>query len=85
MTRTGQPERVVFRKWRSNGDVLALFPDVQADRFGHVNSYEHVGQHGAAEYANCVRLTTPAKPREYAALKAELEGIGYKLRVAKRR
>jgi len=71
---------VVFRKWK-DGDILALFPKEIADSNGNCMSYEHVGQHGAAAYGGCVYKTKPAKPSEYAALKRELEGIGYNLDV----
>jgi hypothetical protein len=30
------------------GEVIALFPDIEADNKGNVQSYMHVGQHGAA-------------------------------------
>lgn len=74
---------VVFRKWRDGGDVLALFPGVPAGR-RLCSSYQHVGQHGGADYSSCISRTRPAKPGEYAELKRELEAIGYSL-VVKRR
>ena len=46
--------------------------------------YEHIGQHGYCNTAHLVRITTPAKPRQYSALKKELEMIGYKVRVVPR-
>lgn len=77
--------RVIFRVW-SNGDVLALFPDLPADVNGlHVTSYEHVGQHGAADYAGCIGRTRAARPDEYAALAKELTSIGYRLNIRRRR
>ncbi len=73
---------VIFRKWPC-GDVLALFPQVPADLNGALcASYEHVGQHGGADYYHCIAKTKPALPSEYATLKAELEKIGYCLNVA---
>lgn len=80
---------VVFRVWKSGtgaGDVIALFPGVNWDA-GHYalcTSYEHVGQHGGANYASVIRRTRPATPAEYADLRRELEGIGYALDVRKR-
>ena len=65
--------RVIFRKW-SNGDVIALFPDIDAGG-GYCSSYEHIGQHGGADYALVVAATKPAT--EYADLLAELKGLGY--------
>lgn len=73
---------VVFRKW-PNGELMALFPTLEHDRH-HCMSYEHVGQHGGADYTGCIARTDAAKPDEYAELKSELERIGYKLDVRTR-
>lgn len=71
---------------RGNGSgVLALFPFIEATRGGSCLSYEHVGQHGAANYTGCIAATVVAKPSEYAPLKRELETIGYVLEVRTRR
>jgi hypothetical protein len=43
----------------------------------------HIGQHGAAD-PHIVHDTRPARPHEYASLKAELERIGYRLTVRRR-
>lgn len=76
---------VVFRVWTKEDDaVTALFPTLK-EHGGYVQSYMHVGQHGAASYSGVVAASRPAKPAEYAALKRELESIGYKLRVIERR
>jgi hypothetical protein len=76
--------KVVFRKW-ANGDILALFPEVPADAAGHqCQSYEHVGQHGGADYFLCLNKTRPAQPNEYQSLKSELEAIGYCLQPIRR-
>ena len=75
--------KVIFRKFR-NGDVIALFPQIAgscADYGCSMQSYMHIGQHGAAD---CVTITKPAIPEEYADLKSELEGIGYELKIVKR-
>lgn len=74
-------QRVIFRKWKDTGSVIAFFPD-QKD--GHyIGSYEHVGQHGNATYPN--PQTVPAKPQEFASLLAELRSIGYDdLRIVRR-
>jgi hypothetical protein len=66
-------ERVIFRKWKGNGGVIAFFPD-QPDG-PYLTSYEHIGQHGRASYPN--PQTELATPEEYAPLLAELRSIGY--------
>lgn len=68
---------VVFRRWREKGGtVFALFPlDVEGP--GLVSSFEHVGQHSAANYAGCIARSRPVTPAEYADLKRELESKPY--------
>ena len=75
--------RVIFRKW-SNGDVLALFPELDAGDY-LCDSYMHVGQHGGADYIGCVAQTTLATPDEYQPLAVELASIGYDLDIKQRR
>ena len=85
MERDTEITKVVFRKFKQGGDILALFPEIPADMNGHCQSYQHIGQHGAADFYHCIHtLTVPAKPAEYADLKAELEGRGYNLQVIQR-
>jgi hypothetical protein len=69
---------VVFRKWKDGGYVIAFFP-LEAETKGLCSSYEHVGQHGCADYKLCLGRTLPATQKEYAGLKRELEGLGYNL------
>jgi hypothetical protein len=82
------PIPVLFRKWRKSGDVIALFPTVLADCSGggSVESYEHVGQHGGADFFGIMRESRPAKPKEYASLARELRAapFRYRLKVVKR-
>lgn len=74
------PIRVVFRRWRDGGGVIALFPELPADIHGiYCDSYMHVGQHGGADYHGVVHHTDPASPEESATLTAELTRIGYRL------
>jgi hypothetical protein len=83
---------VIFRKWKKSehiagaGNIIALFPTIVADMSPyHCQSYEHVGQHGAAEPNNVMQMTTSATPSEYADLLKELHKIGYRnLKVVKR-
>lgn len=74
---------VVFRVDRG-GEVFALFPTLLADPSGNVTSYQHIGQHCAADYGLCIAKSKPATPAQYAALLEELTGIGYCLRVVRR-
>jgi hypothetical protein len=76
-----EADTVVFRKWKENGDVIALFPELPADLYGdYCDAYEHVGQHGRADYHGVVQHTKPCSPDDAADLVAELRTIGYKLR-----
>lgn len=79
---TDEVTPVVFRKWPKSegGEILALFPADEEGQY-RVGSYIRMGGHGAADYLICMQTTKPAKPEEYADLKAELERIGYKLKV----
>ena len=69
----------MFRVW-PDGGILAMFPNCpECNRC--VMSYEHVGQHGGANYEGCIKITTPATVAEYTPLLRELESIGYSLEV----
>jgi hypothetical protein len=78
------PIKVIFRKFK-NGAILALFPYELEDDRGSVLSYQHVGQHGEADYNHCLDITKPATPREYAELLSELNRIGYAVTVITRK
>lgn len=82
--RKGDP--VVIRVWKSDpDDVFALFPTDPADNYGrYCTSYQHVGQHGSADYHHCIRNSRPATRREAATLLAELRRIGYRPHVLQR-
>lgn len=74
-------QRVVFRKFKDGGEIVAFFLD-QPEPFG-CTSYMHVGQHGGGNYPNT--FTVAATPEEYKDLLAELKSIGYDdLRIVKR-
>ena len=75
---------VIFRKYRVSGEIIALMPHEVVDFEGNVNSYMHVGQHGAADFVGVVANTVPATDSECADLKSELESIGYDVNVCKR-
>jgi hypothetical protein len=75
---------ITFRKF-SNGEIIAVMPHEVCDYKGNVNSYMHIGQHGAADYNHIISTTKLATPRDYATLLNELEGIGYNVRVIAKR
>lgn len=76
---------VVFRVWKKGGEVIALFPSIPASVSGNLcQSYQHIGQHGGADYQHVIYKTTPARHEEYYDLMKELEGIGYNLKIQKR-
>ena len=80
-----QTDVVVFRRWRETGGVIALFPELPADLGGdHCDAYEHVGQHGGADFHGVVQHTKPCSPDDAADLVAELRTIGYRLRPVRR-
>jgi hypothetical protein len=76
---------VVFRRFKDGGDIIALFPEEIADAAGNCMSYQHIGQHGAADYSGCIAASVPASDAEFSELKRELEAIGYRLKVRRRR
>ena len=75
--------KVIFRKF-TDGEIIALFPQIPANNTYNCMSYLHVGQHGAASPAILCRSTKPALPDEYALLEDELTQIGYDLKITKR-
>lgn len=77
--------KVIFRKFKQGGDIIALFPE-QTNRNNYmVASYMHMGQHSDADYDSVISQTTPTTESEYAYLLAELISIGYEdLRVMKK-
>ena len=75
--------KVIFRKFREGGDVIAFFPEVPGTYNPHTClSYMHLGQHGAASAG--AGDTLPATPHDYAGLYRELQGLGYELEVIQR-
>lgn len=75
--------KVIFRKFKTGGDVIAIFPEIQ-DGYGTVLSYQHIGQHGAC-CINFSSFTVPANGTEIRPLLKELKSIGYTdLKIVKR-
>jgi len=78
---------IVFRVDTSKdfkGTVFALFPHEVADHKGHVNSYQHIGQHSGADYRGCIATSKLATPMQYADLIAEMESLGYDINIVKK-
>lgn len=77
--------KVIFRKFRDNGEIIALFPDMPGTMDPWTCScYMHLGQHGTAG-PGIIKDTVPASPGEYGELFDELVYIGYDdLKVMKR-
>lgn len=72
--------KVVFRKFKDGGDIVAVFPrDLGTNSPYTCGSYMHVGQHGSADPNGVVSITKLATPAEYAPLARELKGLGYNL------
>lgn len=69
--------KVLFRKFKQGGDIIALFPE-QTNRNDYtIASYMHIGQHSNADYDSVISQTIPAKEGEYVNLLTELKNIGY--------
>jgi hypothetical protein len=78
-------ETVVFRRWKDTGDIIALFPEIPADLLGHYClSYEHICQHGAANFERVMRHSKDVSPVESAGLARELALLGYDLKPIRR-
>ena len=81
--------KVIFRAWnvgKFRGDVIALFPELPGTRSPcSCMSYEHIGQHGAADYEHVIASTRPILfGHECRSLASELRGLGYNLDIVQR-
>ena len=75
---------VVFRAFREDGEVIALFPyELGNNNAGTMMSYMMVGQHGSADMM-IVQGTRPATQSEFAPLARHLTQIGYNLKILKK-
>jgi hypothetical protein len=74
------PVLVIYRRWKSDPrSIIAIFPELPGTNDHHTcMTYETVGQHGHGHFRSMIRRTVPTTPREYAALRGELERIGYR-------
>lgn len=67
------------------GVVFAIFPHEVCDNKGNVTTYQHVGQHSSGCYQTMVKKSRLATESESKDLLAELESIGYNVKVVKKR
>jgi len=80
--------KVVFIKCKEDGEITAIFPGLperaivshgkELDRI--YQCYAHIGQHGTAAKSWALDQLL-ATPEEYAPLLAELQAIGYNVKV----
>lgn len=79
--------KVIFRKFKDDGEIIAIFPEIPGDNSVFTcQSYQHVGQHGQANELlfEDDEFTLLAKPKEYQDLLDELKSIGYNLKVVEK-
>jgi hypothetical protein len=80
-----QETLVIFRRWRDSGSIIALFPELPSDYQGYFcDAYEHVGQHGGADFHGVIQATKPVTNDDARDLIEELTRIGYRLKSIKR-
>ena len=80
LTESADKTKVIFRKDKEDGDIIAVFPEDKQDN-GMIGCYAHIGQHSTMSL-DYYKKTIPATPEEYKDLKAELENkVGYNLEV----
>lgn len=76
--------KVIFRKDKKCGEIVAMFPAVAGTNdLWTCSCYVHLGQHGSAS-VDYVRASRLAKPAQYRPLANELRRIGYKLGIRRR-
>lgn len=82
LTKSPKRTKVLFRKFKKGGDIIAIFPQEPWTNDPHTCiSYQHLGQHGQCSPDLLRDITVTAKPEEYAPLWRELVSIGYSLAI----
>lgn len=81
MKKNTEQTEVQFRLFR--GEVIAVFPYI-IETDTSVMCYAHIGQHGGIVW-DINSISKPATPEQYSDLQKELEGIGYNLKLIKKR
>lgn len=82
MKRDAFKTEMIFRKDKEG--IFCLMPYEISNLDGSVTCYQHIGQHGQADYKGCIEKSVPAKPKEYADLLRELKSRGYYPKIVKR-
>jgi hypothetical protein len=91
MTKKAEPTKVIFRCYKHNGNIIALFPELPVlngseglcSCYAHVGQ-SHAGQFGAVDPHQVIRISTPACPADYQATFDELCRRGYDLQIVQR-
>lgn len=76
--------KVIFRRFKRGGDMIALFPDTIRED-GMCESYQYEGQHADADYDGVIKASRPASKEKSVELIKELGRIGYNLIIRRRR
>ena len=81
--------KMMFRKFKNDGSIIALFPyELYNEKLygdSMIESYMHLGQHSGVDYLGVLQDTRPATKAESRALKAELKGLGYNIKTVFKR
>jgi len=83
---SGYIDTVFLRGTNGDDDIFAAFPGCAAgpNPWNMIGSYSHIGQHADATRDYCNRCEEVTDPSEYRGLLAELECIGYDVRVIRK-
>jgi hypothetical protein len=74
------PTIVIFRKCNNDDSVIAIMPELPfTDGGNDCTCYQHVGQHSGCNGWHY--FSRPCDPADYADLLAELQRVGYNVRV----
>ena len=77
-------DKVIFRRFKSTTDIIAIFPEIPGTRDIHTcESYMHLGQHSPCTI-DIIADTVLANEHEYKDLYNELIQQGYNLKIGKR-
>jgi len=77
--------KVIFRRFKGSGEIIALFPELAGTTAWYKDclSYMSIGQHGAAD-TDIVHRTIAVSKKDWEPLAKELSQLSYRLEVIKR-